>query len=151
MPVKQRRSVEYRLNDIFRSIDVWRADNLHISVVVGVHLGHDCRHVLIYVGCKYSLYQENMVPAFNSFEYAEIVDIPVTVEVEVRKHIGGVVQQHLEFFHGRRLAECSSHSLKVKVEADVIVRCIYMRGGRHGPCSRERDGCGIRGSAAYVR
>lgn len=65
------------------------------------HFRHDRGHVLIYVGGKDGLNHENVCVALDGFHHSQIIDVTVTVEVEVAEHIRGVIYQVLELLDSR--------------------------------------------------
>lgn len=76
-----------RLDNIGRSIDIWSANHLNIVLAHGGDFSNQRSHILIDVVAKDSLNQENMVPALHCLHYPEVIDITVTVKVEVGQHI----------------------------------------------------------------
>lgn len=101
----QRPCVVYGPYVVAGTVDIRRADNLHrVAVVVG-NLGNEGRNVLIDILSEAGLDQEYMVVALDGLQYAEIVDISVSVKVEIGNGIGVAVEKLLELLHGGRLCE----------------------------------------------
>lgn len=89
-------------------------------------LNDDGCHILEDVPAKYGLDHEQIgVPVHTLFYNAQVVDVSVPVEVQVGNHVSGVVEKDLELPYIAGLCECCSYSLKVKLEAVVVVLGIY--------------------------
>lgn len=131
------------LDDVVCTIDVRSTDNLNIIIRAGGNFGNDGRYVLIDVECKYGLYHEDVCEAVFLLENAEIINITVAVEVEVRDHIGRVVEEDLELFDCAGLGERCSNGLEVEVKRDVIIRSHGAGGGGHGTCPGNRNGSAV--------
>lgn len=119
---KDRRSgVEFGPYDKVGAVDIGGAYHFEVVVVCAVDFGDEGGDILEDVVSKDSLDQEEMIVSVDGLQYAEIVDITVTVEVEVGHGILTVVEHGLELFHCACLCEESRDGLKVKLERDVFV------------------------------
>ena len=78
---------EYRLYDIFRSENIRISDYLYVGGSNGRNLGHDCRNVLEKVSVQYCLNQEDVRVSIYGLKNAEVVDISVSVKIQVGQHI----------------------------------------------------------------
>jgi len=131
---KHRRSAhEYRANIVGRAIHIRRADNLYIRGAV-THLHGQCSHILENVLCQNRLNDYYVVVAVNSLYYAQVIDIPVMVEVQRRKHIGGGVEQHLELFERVGFGESGTYCAEIEEETDIFAQ----RSHFHNSCGRAR-------------
>ena len=81
----------------------------------GRHFGDHRGHILEDVVGQHGLDDKHVGIALNRLHDAQVIDIAVTVEVEVAEHIGGIVDQLLEFLHIGRLCESGANSLKIKI------------------------------------
>lgn len=99
MGADQRSCDEHGLDDVFRSVYVGCAYNLYIACLGVGHLGDDGCHVLEYVGGEHGLDHEHVVAALQGLHHAEIIDISVSVQVEVAEHVGGVIDEVLELLY----------------------------------------------------
>ena len=93
--IQRRANIVHRLDDIARTIDVRRTDDLYV-LRSKAHLHHDGGNILIDVGSQNRLDEQHMVAAFDGLKHAQIVDVTVVVEVEVGDHVGVRVQYHLK-------------------------------------------------------
>lgn len=89
------------LDDIFRAIDIGRTYNLYTSI------GIDCSHlrdkggdVLIHIIGKHCLNDKDVGISFHRFYNPQIIHITVAVQVQVRQHIGRIIEQILKFLYG---------------------------------------------------
>lgn len=123
------------------------ADYLHCVVVVAWHLADYGCNVLIDIIAEHCLDHEKVGGATDNLHDAEIVDIAVAIEVEVRKHVRRVVEKILEILRTRCLSECSCHRLKIECKADIVI-CSNDSGGCAVVASRSRD-CGAVINRAY--
>lgn len=105
-----------RLYDIVRTKDVRRTYYLYMVSASARYLGNDGRNVLEYVWSEHGLDHEDVVVALYDLHHAEIINIAVSVEVQVGDHVGGVVDGVLELGHCGCLTERSYDCLKVKVQ-----------------------------------
>ena len=96
----QRPCIEDRLDDELRTVDIRCTD--HLDMVIGVtwSLCYESRYILVDIFSENSLDKEYMRVSLEGLENAQIIDISVTVEVEVGEHVLGVVQQVLELLYG---------------------------------------------------
>ena len=72
-----------RTDDIVRAVNEWRAYDFDVEISTARHLGHKGGYILEHVVSKHCLNQENVVVALDCFEDTEIIDISVTVEIQV--------------------------------------------------------------------
>lgn len=137
---QQRTRIVHRFDDIVHAIDVRSTDDLYVRCAEP-HLNHQSSHILIDVGCQHGLDKQHMVAALKGLQHAQVVDIAVVVEVEVRYHVRTGVQYHLKLLHARCLTESGGHGLQVEIET-------YIRGqgvNLYSSCTRRvrarvRDG-----------
>lgn len=98
--VEQRRAlVEHRLDDIARTIDVRRANDLNIRRAVA-HLHNERSYVLIDISRQHRLDEQYVSTALQGLKHAKVVDIAVVVEVEVGDDIRTGVQDLLKLLDG---------------------------------------------------
>ncbi len=100
MCIYYRCSDEHGLYHVACTVDVGRTDDLHARGVDCGYFCHDGRHILIDIGRKNGLDNENVVVAFDRLHHSQVIDVTVTVKVKVGEHIGGVVKQCLELLYG---------------------------------------------------
>ncbi len=116
MNVYARSLDKHRLYYEVVTVYVGRTYQLYISVGNSVILDHHCSHVLIHTGTENRLYGEHVHMPVHVFDNAQIVNITVTVQIEIGKHIRGTVQQLLEFLNIGRLRKSGSNSLQIKTQ-----------------------------------
>ncbi len=77
-----------RLDDVVGAVDVW--STYHLNVVVGNsgNLGNERGHILIDIVVQDCLDDKDVRKAVDILENAEVIHITVSVEVEVRNHVG---------------------------------------------------------------
>lgn len=97
----QRSVVVNRLDDVVRTIEERRTDDLDMVVCDRVGLCNDCSNVLVNVYSKSSLDNENVGIALDGLDHAEIIYITVAIEVEVGDHVLAVVEEDLKFTNCR--------------------------------------------------
>ena len=106
----------YGLDDVVGAIDVLIADDLHGNTLcLRVFLNIDRCHVLIDVLCQHGLDDYEVAAAVGGLDDAEVVHLPVAVEVEVGERRVGVVEHLLKLFEVLCLPEQRCHSLQVEV------------------------------------
>lgn len=74
---------EHGVDDVVVTVDVAVADDLDVRA----GLGNNCRNILEHVRSQAGLDDEQMGASLDGLQDTEIVDVPVTVEVEVVEHI----------------------------------------------------------------
>lgn len=98
--VEQRRAlVEHRLDDIARTIDVRRTNDLNIRCAVA-HLHNERSYVLIDISRQHRLDEQYVSTALQGLKHAKVVNIAVVVEVEVGDDIRTGVQDLLKLLDG---------------------------------------------------
>lgn len=123
----------------------------------GGDLGNQGCDVLIYVRSEYGLDYKYVGPSLYGLDNPQIIDISVLVEVEIGKHVGGVVQQILEVLDCCGLGESRSDCLKVKTKGNIFTESSDSGRCGHGSCpgdSHRRAVCslipGVRGNCHYA-
>lgn len=150
--VKQRRTlVIHRLDDVVRTVDVRRTDHLYVRRRV-THLYHQCSHILVDVRCQHRLDEQHVRASLQGLQHAQVVDVPVAVQVEVRDDVRARVQDHLKLLHRACLREGGSYRLQVEIQTDI--RC--QRSDIYSSCTRSvrarvRDGCANRRRINHLR
>ncbi len=79
----------------------------------------------------------------HGFKNPEVIDISIPVKVQIGNHIGGIVEQSLEFLDRGRLCKRRTHGLKIQTQGYVPVRgnhtrrgkCVCPTGGNRGAVS----------------
>lgn len=118
--VEQRRAlVVDRLDDIVNAIYVRCTYNLHIRRAIA-HFYDYGSYILIDVCCQHGLNEQDVVVALNGLQDAQVVDIAVVVEVEVRDDIGVGVQNGLELLHAVCLCKGGSYGLQIEIQTYVL-------------------------------
>ena len=75
------------LDIVARTVYVRITYNLYVCACRTGYFGHESGNILINVHSQYGLDYENVVVSIYRFKYAEIIDVSVSVKVEVREHI----------------------------------------------------------------
>ena len=83
-----------------------------------------------------------MCAAIECLEHAQVVDVAIVVEIEVRYDVGVGVEDLLKLFDAVCLCEGGSHGLQVKVETYILSHGVDL----YSSCTRRvrarvRDGC----------
>ena len=112
-------------NVVFKEID-W--NNKYIELNAGT------------VDCLWNGFTANTADDDGDDDLHAGIDVAVTVEVEIGEHIGGVIQQIFEFFHGGRLGERRSDSLEVQIQGDILIHSDDTGAGRYGTRPGSPDG-----------
>ncbi len=87
------------IEDVVRPIDVGGAYDFHMPCLKLGGFHDDGRDVLEDVHAKDCLDDEHVAESFHGFDYPQIVDEAVVVEVQIRNQVGGIVQQGLELLN----------------------------------------------------
>ena len=142
--VHRRTLVVNRFNDIVHTVDVRRAYNLNIRRGI-THLHYQRGNILIDVSCQHGLDEQHMVVALDGLQHAQVIDISVVIEVEVRYDVRVRVQDHLKLLYRVRLRESRSHGLKIQIQTDILgQRSHIYSSGTRSVRARVRDGCTYR-------
>ena len=96
MRKNQRRNVIDRLYDVCRSVDIRSTYDLYPCGTYPRNLGNQSGDVLIDVMVEDGLDEEHVIVPLDGLKHAEIIHIPVPIEVQIGNHIRRVVQQVLE-------------------------------------------------------
>lgn len=104
-------------DDVVVAVDIRVAYDGYGDLFDGLllRLNKDCGHVLEYILAQYGLDYDVVVSVFVQLYHAEIIDVAVKVEVEVRHRVGRIVEHSFELFEVLSLAECHGYCLKVEV------------------------------------
>lgn len=140
-----------RLDDVVGAVEVGRTDDLDTCGLDAGELGYEGGDILIDVVTEDGLDEEDVGPAFEGLEHAEVIHVSVTVEVEVGQHVAGVVEQAFELLYRIGLCEGCAYRLEVQVEGDIVVCCIDAGGGGRRVRSRHGDDGAVCGAAAVIR
>lgn len=142
---------EERIEDVVRAVDERGTDNLYVPLLGRRGLHHDGGDVLEHVLGQHCLDDEHVVVSLDSLYDAQVVNVAVSVQVEVRDDIGRVVEQRFELLDVPRLREGGAHSLQVKVEREVFDGRGHAGRGRDRAGTRDRDRGGVRSLVVVVR
>lgn len=130
-----------RFHNIVRTVDIRRTDNLYIGLSNGRHLCHHRSHILIDISRQYGLNKEHVRIAVHGLQHAQIIYITVTVQVQVRQHIIGVIQQRLKLLYRSGLRKSSTYRLQIQIQRYIRTDGGHLcrRYGAHlGSCNRCR-------------
>jgi hypothetical protein len=129
-PIVYNRSVNiYRLDDIVRSVYVLIAYDLHFHIVLRFVFLYVYRgHVLIDILREDSLQHYQTFATFTRLNYAQVIHLAVSVEIEVTERTVGIVEHRLELLQVLSLCEQFSYNLQIESFRDV--RTV----GRHRHC-----------------
>lgn len=92
----RRQAYKNRTDNVVGAIDVRAADHFHIIFAGAGDLRDKCGDVLEDVRGKASLDHIYVVVSLAAFHHTQVIHESVTVEVQIGKHVGGIVQQILE-------------------------------------------------------
>ncbi len=81
--IDSRCCVEHGLYDVVGAVDVRCTDYLNVCLCGTAELTYESCNILVNVPCENGLDKEHVVHAFNGLKDAEIIDISVSIEVEV--------------------------------------------------------------------
>ena len=117
-----------RLYDVVRTIHVLITDHLNAYLILLIFLYVYRGYVLEYILCQNGLEYDQTFVAFTYLYYAQVIDFPVTVEVQVTECAVRVVEHRLELFQVPSL--CKQLSYHLQIESFRDVRTV----GRNGHC-----------------
>lgn len=139
---KHRRSAhKNRTNIVVHTIDIRRADDLHVRRSI-THLCGQCGHVLEDVRCQHSLNNHYVIVALDSLYNTQIINISVAVQVQRRQHICGRVEQHLKLLQRISRSKGRTYCAKVQKETDILTQRRYIDHSRGGLRRRGLDDSG---------
>ena len=119
-PVVDNRTVnENRFYDIVRTVYIFVSDNLNGYIVGLIFLYIDRCDILVDILGEDSLQYDQALVTFARFHYAQIIYLPVSVEVEVAECAVGVVEHRLELFQVLSLRKKLSYNLQIESFRDV--------------------------------
>ena len=119
-PVVYNRSIDiYRLDDIVGSIDIFVAYHLYFYLVLFVFLYVYGGYVLEYILCQNSLKNDQPLVSFSCLHYAQVIDLPVSVEIQVTECAVRVVEHRLELLQVLSLRKQLSYDLQIESFRDV--------------------------------
>ena len=119
-PVVYNRSIDiYRLDDIVGSIDVFVAHYLYFHLVFLVFLHIYRGYILVDILCQNSLKNYQTLVAFAGLYYAQVINLPVAVQIQITERAVGVVQHRLELFQVLSLRKQLSYDLQIESFRDV--------------------------------
>ena len=61
-----------------------------------------------------------MCASLQRFQYAQVINVSVTVEVEIGDDIRVGVQDRLKLLHAVRLCKCRCYGLQIKIQTDIL-------------------------------
>ena len=105
---------EYRVYNVSRTIDEWITNDFDIAVNQGWIVNHYCGYILEDVRGKYSLNYKVVREMVNGLDYSQIVNITISVEIQIGNHIRRVVKKNFKLPNSCRLRECCCYGLKIK-------------------------------------
>ena len=98
-PVVYHRTINiHRLDDIIRSVNVLIAYYLYGDLVFLVLLYIYRGYILVYILRQYRLENDESFASFAGLHYAQVVYLPVAVEIEVTERAVWIVEHRLELF-----------------------------------------------------
>ncbi len=134
-----------RLNDIFGSVYIRVTYYLYVRARNRRNFGNKGSNILIDISRQDCLDKEHVCITLHRFQYAQVIYITITVQVQVTQHIRRVIQQVLKVLHRIRLCKSSADGLQIQIEGDVLTNCRNggLSDGLHFlGCNRRRiNGC----------
>ena len=103
-----------RLDDIVGSIDILVADNLYGNLVRLIFGNIDRCDILIDILRQDSLEDYQSIVAFTRFHNAEVINMSVTIEVEVAERAIRIVELHLELLQVFSFRKKLSYHLQIQ-------------------------------------
>lgn len=90
----------YRSYYIIVAIYEWCSYNLNIVVRHRRTLHHNCSYILKYISAENCLDYKCMCVSVHLLHNSQIINISVSVEIQIGYHIGRIVEEHFEILHG---------------------------------------------------
>ena len=128
-PVVYYRTIDInRLYDIVRTIYVLIAYylNRHLVFLVLLHI-YRC-NVLVDILCQHGLQNDQTLAAFTGLYHAQIIHLPVSVEIEVTESTVRIIEHRLELL--QVLSLCEQFSYHLQVQSFGYVRTVGGNGYR---------------------
>ncbi len=93
--------------------------------ISAIRLDEQSGDILIEVLAKDSLNKDITLIFLYHFDYSEVINITIVVEVKVRERVARVVEPLLELLKIVRFAKGSGNCLKVQVVGNSIITCSH--------------------------
>ena len=125
MAVYGRTACKYGREAVVCAVDEVVADKLYAHVAGAAPLDYYACNVLIEILAEHCLQQNHAGIVVRGFHHTQIVNISVTVEIEVGYLVVIVVQHLFELLQVAGFAKSGGNGLQIEVVADVIAVSVY--------------------------